>query len=853
MTDTQLIDAIERATSLTSARRLAKSAPPGFAPQLFERLKHTVGADPQAAKRIAAAGAQYENGWGHRFEAVRLRLEHKWIASGNAFLKAESSTTDPVEGAAMAVGAIDSFARGGKVNKAIEVAERVITLLEHGGRDTDAGRASLNAGNALLWNDRCEEAVPYFVRAVQDLHGSPIEQAGAWLGLSTVQIDFGTAALVREPAERALAVFESLGLATYAAVAEQNLAQADLMCGRFDTALLRLVRLRHSLDPGSEEFARNEQHIGETYLRLNMPVEARQAFADALRAKAMRRLPYNRAQCTLGSAEASFVIGDIAEGNRAAESARVSFTRLGNHAAAALAKSLTLESNAGASHRELLVVTSDLERHSLRRRSAELLFVLAERAIDPTALSRGREIVHRHGLIDLEWKMHAATARTADQRERLHNYRHMAKAMWSARSVYQSTIARQHFLRDKDSALREYLGELLREPTPASIDEALEVIGQARSVSLIDEILGAGKTHLSPAHASRLEEIRESIREEMARQDSTDGTRRARSIDVASWRRAWHEAEGLVAAASRQGHSSPVDQTFVQTNGRYYSIAGGAARDIGDRREIDKAVRWLAFELLEPVVRPMADERAAMRLAKDLSATLAHGHSQTVMPDESLWHVPWPLMLDTEPVLSIAPAFKHVFKPKKVPDTVLVWYQPSDNLPHIQREVDMILGVFPKARLCPSLEAVRASLDQSEVDLLHIATHGSLNAWNPMFSYLQFDDGRMFAAELARAKLRPQLVTMSACEAGAVSTVESHEPDGLVRAALALGARTVVASAWPLDDRASAEFTAPYYSALYDQASVLDAVRQGRSAVRDAYSHPYYWAPMVAFGGYESP
>ena len=93
---------------------------------------------------------------------------------------------------------------------------------------------------------------------------------------------------------------------------------------------------------------------------------------------------------------------------------------------------------------------------------------------------------------------------------------------------------------------------------------------------------------------------------------------------------------------------------------------------------------------------------------------------------------------------------------------------------------------------------------------------------------------------------------MSACEAGSVSTVESNEPDGLVRAALALGAESVVASAWPLDDRASALFTQPYYQAIQEGSDVVEAVARGRSAVREHLEHPYYWAPMVVFGGYLS-
>ena len=854
MTEQDRLAAIVEAPTLAGARRLVQSSPPGFEGTLFEALRSAAGANVHTARRIAGAGEAFDNGrdaWSHRFRAVARRFEQRWLASANEYLRAEAASPDPVEGAAMAVGAIDSLARAGRVAQAVALADRLSQTLERAGRSADAGRASLNAGNALLWHDRVEEATTHLERAAWLLADDPLEQAAAWLGLSTAQIDCGTARDVRQSAERAVQTFQELGADHYAALAEQNLAQADLMAGRLDDALDRLLKLRALFPRESEEYARNEQHLGETYLRLNMPVEARQAFRAALACAAMARLPYNQAQCHLGAAEAEFALDRADEGRDSAAQAERLFKRAGNRAGASLAR--VVAAHAVRDVRALAREVEELERHNLRRKTAEALFLIAEHDAHGPSLHRGRELVERHGLVDLEWRAHAASARTAPE-HRLDAYRKMAGAMWETRSLHRSTVARQHFLRDKDHALREYLGVLLEEPTEDNVAEALGVLGQARSVSLIDEIIFARRGSFSAEQSSALHAIREEIREAIENDRPNNGARRTATADVSKWRRAWHEAAGRIFPNPHHRAVAQLDATFLQVRDGYYRLTAKVANRIGDRDEIDEETKWLNFELQAPLVGHANPDGLNAQLASLRDKLGLHASSPivTVMPDEALWRAPWALLAPegSEPLVCLAPGFSWVYRPTQPPRSVTVWYHEAAGLPHIQREVEAICRTFSDTRLCRTAAEARGSLESGETDILHIATHAALNAWNPMFSYLQFEDGAIFAAEIARGGLRPKLVTLSACDTGSVSGIESNEPDGLVRAALALGPDSVVASAWPLDDSAAALFSVPYYRALRDGASVTEAVSAGRSAVKEKFEHPYYWGSMVAFGGY---
>ncbi len=861
MKDSDRIDAISTASSIAKARRLVADSPTGFELALFDEVRHALGRDPQRAKSLAKAGEALDSKrscWGHRFRAVRHRLDQKWLASANEFLRAESACRDTVEGAAMAVGAIDSLARAGRVSRAVKEGDRIIELLLKAGRTSDAGRAALNLGNALLWHDRVEDAIPILERAVTFLDGSGIEQASAWLGLSTANIDNGTSIEVRAQAERAKASFEALGLGHFAAISEQNIAYADLMCGRLDDALDRLLGLKSSFPRDGEEHARNEQHLGETYLRLNMPVEARQAFRDALATRAMGRLPFNQGLCHLGIAQAEFALDRLGEGEQSAGRALAIFKRVGNRACATLAQAASAQCAGRFDQAELARLADELEAHCFRRKTAEILFLLSELSEDAATLERGSRIVEDYGLVDLQWRMHAASARIATPDRRLDSYREMAASMWETRAIHRSTVARQHFLRDKDHALREYLGVLLDDPHEKNVEEALQVLSDARSISLIDEITFARGDTLGSEQGARLQAVREELREALDTEVPRDGTRRTKAQDVQRWRRAWHEASVPLLALARDQVNAVADLTYVQTNGRYYKITGSRTAGLADRATIDEATKWLSFDLQEPLVVPNLSATRIHSQAEVYASMLGFEPSAdqlTVMPDEALWRAPWPVLAmatspSTEVVVCLAPAFQSTYAPTRPPKSATVWYQESCLLPHIRREVDAIVEMFPDARLCGSAQEVRASLLGGDTDILHIATHAAMNAWNPMFSYLQFDDGAVFAAEIARGGLRPRLVTMSACDSGSISSIESNEPDGLVRAALSLGSDAVVASAWPLDDRASSIFTLPYYSVLRGGGGVLESMRAGRSAVRAQFEHPYYWGGMVVFGGY---
>lgn len=182
--------------------------------------------------------------------------------------------------------------------------------------------------------------------------------------------------------------------------------------------------------------------------------------------------------------------------------------------------------------------------------------------------------------------------------------------------------------------------------------------------------------------------------------------------------------------------------------------------------------------------------------------------------------------------------------------SVTIWAGHAGDIPHVRAEVEAVLTAFPHARVCTTADEVLESLEGGTIDLLHAATHGRLDTSNPMFSSLEFGGKRLFAADLARARLRPRLVFLSACETARLTAANRDEPDGLARAFLALGAEAVVGSQWPLDDAIASVFTRHAIDALAAGSTLGEAMRRGRDEARSLRKHPYFWASMVSVGGF---
>jgi CHAT domain-containing protein len=172
-----------------------------------------------------------------------------------------------------------------------------------------------------------------------------------------------------------------------------------------------------------------------------------------------------------------------------------------------------------------------------------------------------------------------------------------------------------------------------------------------------------------------------------------------------------------------------------------------------------------------------------------------------------------------------------------------------------------------------------ALLNNNQLDdyrILHFATHGLVTAPRPDCPprpalVTSFggpgSDGLLSFREIFDLKLDADVVILSACDtAGAATASASREAgimtggnyalDGLVRAFIGAGARSVIASHWPVPDNYDA--TKRLISGLIEAkpgqplADALEGAQRG--LMDDAQtSHPFYWAAFIILGDGAKP
>ncbi|MFU7529398.1 CHAT domain-containing protein [Qipengyuania sp. ASV99] len=166
--------------------------------------------------------------------------------------------------------------------------------------------------------------------------------------------------------------------------------------------------------------------------------------------------------------------------------------------------------------------------------------------------------------------------------------------------------------------------------------------------------------------------------------------------------------------------------------------------------------------------------------------------------------------------------------------------------------------------------AIKAREDLAEYRILHFATHGLVTAPQPecpprpalLTSFGGEDsDGLLSFAEIFALRIDADLVILSACDTAGSATVGAtleagitsggdFALDGLVRAFVGAGGRTVLASHWPVPDDFDA--TKRLIGGLFEEADseTAGALRRSQLELMDDLntSHPFYWSAFAVVG-----
>ncbi len=186
-------------------------------------------------------------------------------------------------------------------------------------------------------------------------------------------------------------------------------------------------------------------------------------------------------------------------------------------------------------------------------------------------------------------------------------------------------------------------------------------------------------------------------------------------------------------------------------------------------------------------------------------------------------------------------------------------------LPFTRNEAERIVKASrdENVRISMDFAAQRAALfdrELSQYRIVHIATHGLLDAERPELSALIFSlvdengkpqDGFLRAHEIYNLNLPAELVVLSACETGLGKQIRGEGLVGLTRGFMYAGVPRVVVSLWSVSDRATSELMSKFYRKLLtEKARPAEALRAAQIAMwnEGRWRAPYYWAAFTLQG-----
>jgi len=264
----------------------------------------------------------------------------------------------------------------------------------------------------------------------------------------------------------------------------------------------------------------------------------------------------------------------------------------------------------------------------------------------------------------------------------------------------------------------------------------------------------------------------------------------------------------------------------------------------------------------EPLA-PAEQKKAAEEIGRGLElAKWVTTGTLYVVPRGSLYFLPWGVLDERAPVV-VLPTGGWIARSTgggRGPLPAAVLGDPNlkgelPQLPGARREAVSVGKAYKVASLigpAATEEALRRSVDGG-VDVLHLATHGTFNPYDPMASALFLADpsgqqaDRLTAAELFENPLSGKLVVLSACETGLGRAEAGDDFLGLARSFYLGGAVSVVNSLWPVEDAP----TQLYMEAFNERARLGDYAGgwvRARDRLREVGYPPSVYGAFVLGG-----
>ncbi len=140
----------------------------------------------------------------------------------------------------------------------------------------------------------------------------------------------------------------------------------------------------------------------------------------------------------------------------------------------------------------------------------------------------------------------------------------------------------------------------------------------------------------------------------------------------------------------------------------------------------------------------------------------------------------------------------------------------------------------------------------AKADIVHLATHGTFDATNPLAGAIALapsagEDGMLTAQEILDMPLNAALVVLSTCDTGR-GRITGDGVVGLSRSFLGAGAASVMVSLWQVPDDATSLLMKSFYDQRSQGLDHAQALRQAMLTVKQDYDDPKSWSGFTLVG-----
>ena len=246
-----------------------------------------------------------------------------------------------------------------------------------------------------------------------------------------------------------------------------------------------------------------------------------------------------------------------------------------------------------------------------------------------------------------------------------------------------------------------------------------------------------------------------------------------------------------------------------------------------------------------------------------------------IVPDGPLFFAPFSSLIDEHGCylsenysIQITPSLQSLrASMKKVQDPNLGFAlfvgNPTSDLPNAAEEVKCVSQLFQATPILGHKARKQVLLKHfHQASVIHIAAHGEPSSGEILLAPNRSQDSTtsspttqesflLTQQDVMNISVKARLVVLSCCDTGK-GKVSSEGVIGITRAFLTAGARSVLATLWPINDSATKEFMEKFYKDLCQGRSVCEALRRTKNIFqkheKTHYQSVNIWAPFTIYG-----